>query len=1745
MTDSIRCPQCGIEVPGDAPQGLCPNCVLKAGFGTPLTGSGAGSQGDAASEGSASARFIPPTPEELAPYFPDLEILELIGRGGMGVVYKARQKRLDRLVALKILAPKIGQDAAFAARFEREARALAMLGHPHIVAVYDFGQTEGVGEPEIANPQSPIPDPKSQIPDPKFSPLYYFLMEFIDGLSLRQLLDTGKLAPEEALAIVPQICEALQYAHDMGVVHRDIKPENILIDKRGRIKIADFGIAKLVGREAKDRTLTGEGQVIGTPQYMAPEQIEHPLQVDHRADIYSLGVVFYQMLTGELPIGRFAPPSKKVQIDVRLDEVVLRALEKEPELRYQHASDIKTQVENIVTTPLDGEIARLATPREPASDRNSTATQPRIPMTAIAGLVWAAIAVPATIVSTILLDVRYYAVGAVLLFMGLSALLGTTALGCVALSQIRRSAGRLFGLRLALFDALLFPLLIIDGVMISIPARHARTVATREEMQQWDAAIQEHLKQQAAARPQIMKPGEAAQTIPEVAMKLPEPITVPISTSSWALILATVLLAVGVDYLIIRWTWRAAKRPVGSPSANRTMASKVEPSPAVDSVTPAVAPVRMSKTALAGAVWGGPLVVVLVLALCVITLWLRLSVDILFPVLSPILILLLATSIGVPVLGIVALRQIRHSAGRLYGLALALFDLLAFPLLVVDAAIVGFGIFQVKTNLAGRDLAVAAAVLIVVACIVIDFLAVRWAWRAANRPPTGQPKLAVPKTRLSVAAAAFFFLFGVAGFAFLVSSLKEHFENARARIQWRVFEADAKLVDQLVPRPTRELGGSAAIFPQTAEVSDDVFEKLLADGVKDPGMLDERMLEGTWWPKLASNWHYSRHGKIHGAGYADGFLGLRRQNGILQLRAEYDVSHGMNSYFAYWRIDWEGRSPSPDVSRAFFLPLTRQDGTARYLIIALDVTLPEAFDGQMPKPTSPAPGPEAKRTSPAQKSPASSLQFGPSAQGATQPPKEAVSGVSGGTGSKMELPAVVVDIAANQGGPWLAKLPKGSVELVGITRFPPTAQSQWWKPDGAAASIGPFQQRPVKWSLKADNYPLAFLFRTADMPADTPWPVWEVEPSAGNSGASGVLDLQGNSLRDYDLYCAEVGTPTGTAKLRVAIDTGAWETAVTQKADSHGTATYRRAGRQWTVTLLRAEVAYLFSGDSTQVLMSSNEPYHEWRTRLVAVARDGSEHESSITGARGYGRAVFVGVPVSTIKEFCFQVRPFQWAEFRNVALRPNDNKQAPDEATLPPSTRKIVTALHSPTQMEFEETPLTDVVDFLKDLHKIPIQFDRKVLTDAAVRADVSCHIKGVTLQNALHYVLGQLGLVHVINDEVLLITTEQEGKRLVKQGALDPSVYRSPKAAGAAATIVKALRSDTQANFAETPLEDVVAYFRDFHKIEILIDKRSLAAANIKPSVPVTIDLKDVSLAAGLRLLLRNIGLTYVVEDEYILITVSGKEQAESARPVLIYEVDPTAGKSAVDMDRLIASVDRRLNSGPEKLARVKKLDNGRIEVALLRASETDRQRVYRLLERQGTLEFRILADNRHDAEIIKQAQKDPSKTEVLDASGKRLAWWVAEGPGQKESFAHDEHITRRTSTRDSHKVTDVLVVTDSCNVTGAYLTKADAGMDSNGWPCIEFTLDEAGGKLFAKLTGGHLPDNSGMRYRLGIILDGEIQSAPSVISTISQRGQITGNFTKEEVLNLAATLNAGSLPVRLRLLQPATTPSPANKL
>ena len=317
MNQTARCPVCQVTLAESSLEGLCPSCLLKRGLEANTVPA---DTIEPVGEGKVPSQWTLPELSYIRELFPDLEIREFIGRGGMGAVYRARQKTLDREIALKILPQEIGKSPEFAERFTREARAMARLNHPHIVTIHEFGQREQ---------------------------LYYLMMEFVDGMNLRSLMESGHVASAEALAIVPQICEALQYAHQKDVVHCDIKPENILLNQQGQVKIADFGLARLVGRE----TIPSSERVMGTPKYMAPEQRLQPTEVDHRADIYAVGVVFYQMLTGELPQGSIEPPSRKVLIDVRLDAVVLRALEREPDRRYQQIGEIKTEVQSIVTSP--------------------------------------------------------------------------------------------------------------------------------------------------------------------------------------------------------------------------------------------------------------------------------------------------------------------------------------------------------------------------------------------------------------------------------------------------------------------------------------------------------------------------------------------------------------------------------------------------------------------------------------------------------------------------------------------------------------------------------------------------------------------------------------------------------------------------------------------------------------------------------------------------------------------------------------------------------------------------------------------------------------------------------------------------------------------------------------------------------------------------------------------------------------------------------------------------------------------------------------------------------------------------------------------------------------------------------------------------------------------------------------------------------------------------------------------------
>ncbi len=304
--DTIRiCRLCKAPIPMDAAATACPEC------GTSITANPV--------LDPLEPQLIAPTPAELSPFFPGLEILEVAGQGGMGTIYKARQPQLDRMVALKVLSPELGRDPAFAFRFSREAQALAKLNHTNIVSVYDFGQAGGY---------------------------YYFLMEYVDGVTLRSLMDQKQVPPEEAHRIVIEVCHALQYAHDEGIVHRDIKPSNLLVDKKGRIKIADFGLASLIERDASDmRDGAPMMVVMGTPQYMAPEQIHDPHKVDGRADIYALGVVLYEMLTGHLPREPLKLPSQASAAHSHLDEIVLKSLEKRPRRRYRTASEFRSAVE--------------------------------------------------------------------------------------------------------------------------------------------------------------------------------------------------------------------------------------------------------------------------------------------------------------------------------------------------------------------------------------------------------------------------------------------------------------------------------------------------------------------------------------------------------------------------------------------------------------------------------------------------------------------------------------------------------------------------------------------------------------------------------------------------------------------------------------------------------------------------------------------------------------------------------------------------------------------------------------------------------------------------------------------------------------------------------------------------------------------------------------------------------------------------------------------------------------------------------------------------------------------------------------------------------------------------------------------------------------------------------------------------------------------------------------------------------
>lgn len=276
--------------------------------------------------GGGGFKWQPPTPERLAQLLPQYHIEALIGRGGMGAVYKGTQKALERPVAIKILPPEVDdEDASYTERFKNEAKIMARLEHPAIVPVYDFGETS-----------------EGQL---------YFVMGFINGTDIHQMIQSqGRLPPEHALAITAHVCDALGYAHQHGIIHRDIKPSNILINMEGQVKVADFGLAK-AHDTSQSSGLTKTGLAMGTPDYVAPETLSIGMVPDGRADLYAVGVMLYQMLTGQVPRGAFDLPSKLSGCDPRFDSIVIKAMKYDREDRYPTATDLRRDLDVILTAP--------------------------------------------------------------------------------------------------------------------------------------------------------------------------------------------------------------------------------------------------------------------------------------------------------------------------------------------------------------------------------------------------------------------------------------------------------------------------------------------------------------------------------------------------------------------------------------------------------------------------------------------------------------------------------------------------------------------------------------------------------------------------------------------------------------------------------------------------------------------------------------------------------------------------------------------------------------------------------------------------------------------------------------------------------------------------------------------------------------------------------------------------------------------------------------------------------------------------------------------------------------------------------------------------------------------------------------------------------------------------------------------------------------------------------------------------
>lgn len=734
MSQDQQCPKCKAPLSADSPRGLCPACLLKRGLEEDTAGYTVQNK-------PRSHDWEPLPVENLTDLFPELDQLQFIGRGGMGAVYQARQKKLDRHAALKILPPEIGRDPDFTQRFTREAQAMAKLNHANIVAIYDFGQRDG---------------------------LYYFLMEFVDGLNLSQVLKAGDIGPAEALAIVPQICDALQYAHDRGIVHRDIKPENILMNKQGQVKIADFGLAKLVGLQKPepdgthgqtasprlsgdrgDDVTAASGKILGTPQYMAPEQKNNPKEVDHRADIYALGVVFYQMLTGELPDNPLAPPSKKVVIDVRLDEVVLRALEQEPSRRYQQVSEVQTNIQTILNQPLNGR-----------PDLSSNSPKPSVPTSPVhyeyrtRRTLWG---LPLLHITSGIdpQTLRHRTA------RGIVAVSSGKAVGCIAIGSYAYGLFAFGAMAVGVFafGGLGFGVVTFAGFATALGLAIGGFALAPVVFGGYAIGLY-------GIAPAGLGPYLATNThrIPQV-----DQFFIPLLEQHQNLVLG-LPLGISVCFVMVYWLLLglgrllAKRQSIQSPSTGQrgyveinggmAFGERQADQPALTNDVASNPRPRLSRLAIAGiccALWP----IILSMGSMLIAMWwptvseqTRSQYDEPFSLLWMMVIgTSLTAACAMPILGIISLYQIHHSKGKLYGRALALLDALFYPMLLFNMTLYSYfclvyqKFFPIQNNASPipqpfRNEIVPSLVIILAATawVILNWLIIRTAWRVVNKP---------------------------------------------------------------------------------------------------------------------------------------------------------------------------------------------------------------------------------------------------------------------------------------------------------------------------------------------------------------------------------------------------------------------------------------------------------------------------------------------------------------------------------------------------------------------------------------------------------------------------------------------------------------------------------------------------------------------------------------------------------------------------------------------------------------------------------------------------------------------------------------------------------------------------------------------------------------------------------------------------------------------------------------------------